>query len=93
MFADLSKILEVRDYCPRRLHATLSPAQRNRFVVELRKTLLLPLYDLLAVTHEPINDRVSRSGLDRCLPGDDALPRRPAPRISPPTRSTHATPP
>jgi hypothetical protein len=29
--------------------------------------LLLPLDDLLVVTHEFINDTVSRSGLDRCL--------------------------
>jgi len=36
-------------------------------VVELRKTLLLPLDDLLAVTHEFIHPAVSRSGLDRCL--------------------------
>jgi hypothetical protein len=36
-------------------------------VVELRRTLLLPLDDLLAVTREFINPGVSRSGLDRCL--------------------------
>jgi len=30
-------------------------------------TLLLPLDDLLAVTHEFIHPAVSRSGLDRCL--------------------------
>jgi len=36
-------------------------------VVELRKTLLLSLDDLLAVTHEFIHPAVSRSGLDRCL--------------------------
>ena len=36
-------------------------------VIELRKTLLLPLDDLLAVTREFINPNVSRSGLDRCL--------------------------
>ena len=36
-------------------------------VIELRKTLLLPLDDLLAVTHEFINPDVSRAGLDRCL--------------------------
>ena len=45
---------------------TLSPAQ-DVLVVELRRLLLLPLDDLLAVTHEFINDQVSRSGLDRCL--------------------------
>ena len=36
-------------------------------MVELCKTLLLPLDDLLAVTHESIHPAVSRSGLDRCL--------------------------
>ncbi len=36
-------------------------------VIELRKTLLLPLDDLLAVTREFIHPNVSRSGLDRCL--------------------------
>ena len=51
---------------PHTLHANLSPAQ-EAVVVELRKLLLLPLDDLLVVTHEFINDTVSRSGLDRCL--------------------------
>ena len=36
-------------------------------MVELRKILLLPLDDLLAVVHEFLNPNVSRSGLDRCL--------------------------
>jgi transposase InsO family protein len=36
-------------------------------VVQLRKTLLLPLDDLLAVTREFLCPDVSRSGLDRCL--------------------------
>ena len=36
-------------------------------VVALRKTLLLPLDDLLAVTRELIHPEVSRSSLDRCL--------------------------
>ena len=35
--------------------------------VELRRTLLLPLDDLLVVVREFINAAVSRSGLDRCL--------------------------
>jgi hypothetical protein len=51
---------------PHRLHTTLTPAQ-ELVVVELRKTLLLPLDDLLAVTREFLNPDVSRSGLDRCL--------------------------
>ncbi len=36
-------------------------------MVELRKTLRLPLDDLLAVVREFITPNVSRSGLDRCL--------------------------
>jgi hypothetical protein len=36
-------------------------------VVELRRMLLLPLDDLLAVAREFLNLDVSRSGLDRCL--------------------------
>jgi hypothetical protein len=36
-------------------------------VVELRRMLLLPLDDLLAVAREFLNPDVSRSGLDRCL--------------------------
>jgi hypothetical protein len=35
--------------------------------VELRRMLLLPLDDLLAVCREFLNPDVSRSGLDRCL--------------------------
>ena len=35
--------------------------------VVLRKTLLVPLDDLLAVVQEFLNPEVSRSGLDRCL--------------------------
>jgi len=53
-------------HCPHRLQTTLKPAQ-EALVVELRKTTLLPLDDLLAVVHEFINPAVSRSGLDRCL--------------------------
>ena len=49
---------------PHRIHATLSPVQEP--VVTLRRTLLLPLDDLLAVTREFIHPEVSRSGLDRC---------------------------
>jgi len=51
---------------PHHIHATLGPFQ-EQVVVALRETLLLPLDDLLAVTHEFINPDVSRSGLDRCL--------------------------
>ncbi len=42
----------------------MSPAQ-EAIVVELRKSLLLPLDDLVAVTKEFICSKASRSGLDR----------------------------
>jgi transposase InsO family protein/transposase-like protein len=48
------------------LATTLSKLE-ELIVIELRKTLLLPLDELLAVTREFINPKVSRSGLDRCL--------------------------
>lgn len=44
----------------------LTPAQET-VVVHLRRTLLLPLDDPLAVTREFLRQPVSRSGLDRCL--------------------------
>ena len=46
-------------------HATLFPAQ-EQLGVALRKTLLLPLDDLLAVMMST-NPVASRSGLSRCL--------------------------
>lgn len=51
---------------PKTIHATMSP-QEERIAVELRSSLLLPLDDLLAVIHQFINPKVSRSGLHRCL--------------------------
>ncbi len=53
-----------RSHTPHRLQTTLTPAQ-EAVVVELRKTLLLPLDDLLAVVREFLNPNVSRSGPDR----------------------------
>lgn len=53
-------------HTPHRLQTTLTPAQ-EAVAVALRKTLLLPLDDLLAVVREFLNPNVSRSGLDRCL--------------------------
>ena len=44
-----------------RLQTTLTPAQES-IVVELRKTLLLPLDDLLAVTREFLCAQATRSG-------------------------------
>ena len=55
-----------RSHRPHKLSTTLSPVQ-ELLTVELRRTLLLPLDDLLVVIREFINSEVSRSGLDRCL--------------------------
>lgn len=53
-------------HCPHRLKTTLSSDQ-EAIVVELRKTLLIPLDDLLVVTREFLNPAASRSGVGRCL--------------------------
>ena len=55
-----------RPHTAHRLQTTLSPGQ-EAMVVYLRRALLLPLDDLLAVTREFLCPAVSRSGLDRCL--------------------------
>ena len=55
-----------RSTTPHSLQTTLTVAQ-EAVVVELRRMLLLPLDDLLAVTREFLNPDVSRSGLDRGL--------------------------
>ena len=55
-----------RSHIAHRLQTVLSPAQ-EAIVVQLRRTLLLPLDDLLAVSREFLCPAVSRSGLDRCL--------------------------
>ncbi len=55
-----------RSHRPHNLRTTLTPAQ-EAIVVELRRTLLLPLDDLLVITREFINPAASRSALDRCL--------------------------
>jgi transposase InsO family protein len=55
-----------RSHRPENLHATLSSAEEY-VVCELRRTLLLPLDDLLVVVREFINQKMSRSALDRCL--------------------------
>ena len=57
---------EDKSHCPDKMYTTLSPEQ-ELIVVELRKTLLLPTDDLLAVTRDFINPAVSRAGLGRCL--------------------------
>ncbi len=55
-----------RSHTPRRLQTTLTPAQ-EAIVIYLRRSLLPPLDDLLAVTREFLCPDVSRSGLGRCL--------------------------
>lgn len=57
---------EDKSHTARNLQTHLTPAQ-EAIVVELRKTLLVPLDDLLAITREFICSEVSRSGLHRCL--------------------------
>ena len=55
-----------RSHTAHRLQTTLTPAQ-EAVAVSLRRTLFLPLDDLLAVVREFLNPKVSRAGLDRCL--------------------------
>jgi len=57
---------EDRSHRPHRLQSNLSEAQ-EAIVMPLRKALLLPPDDLLAVTHEFISTEISRSGLARCV--------------------------
>ena len=57
---------EDRSHTAHQLATTLTSAQ-EAVVVELRRMLLLPLDDLLAVAREFLNPDVSRSGLDRRL--------------------------
>ncbi|HCJ12610.1 MAG TPA: IS481 family transposase [Opitutae bacterium] len=53
------------------MHCSLSEAQEY-IVVELRKTFLLPLDDLLHISRKFINSTLSRSALARCLKRHDA---------------------
>jgi hypothetical protein len=55
-----------RSHTSHNLQTILTPAQ-EAVAVALRKALLLPLDDLLALVREFLNLRVSRSGLDCCL--------------------------
>ena len=57
---------EDRSHTAHRLQTTLTKAQAA-VVVELRRTLLLPLDDLLAMVREFICQAVSHSAMDRCL--------------------------
>lgn len=49
-----------------KLNTRLTPEQ-EQIVIELRRVLLLPLDDLLSITREFINPKVSRSALQRTL--------------------------
>lgn len=60
---------------PHHIQSTFSPAEEV-IVVELRKTLLLPLDDLLEVVHEFIHEECSRMALARCLRRHDLTPLR-----------------
>jgi transposase InsO family protein len=51
---------------PHKLHTTLSTVQ-EWIVCELRRMLMLPLDDLLTVTREFMNPKVSRAGIERLL--------------------------
>ncbi len=55
-----------KSHRPDRLQTTLSAIQED-IVVMLRKTLFLPLDDLLVVTKEFINSKATRSGINRTL--------------------------
>lgn len=55
-----------RSHTAHRLQTRMTPAQ-EAIAVYLRRNLLLPLDDLLAVIREFLCPTVSRSGLDRCL--------------------------
>lgn len=76
-----------RSHTAHRLQTVLTPAQ-EAIVVHLRRTLLLPLDDLLAVTREFLSPDVSRSGLDRCLRRHGAgnlnalKPQEPVPKLA-----------
>lgn len=58
--------VEDRSHRPHKLNTTLSEVQ-ELIVVELRRTFLLSLDDLLVVARAFINPDASRSGLARCL--------------------------
>ena len=55
-----------RSHRPDTLYCTLTPAQ-EAVAMEIRRTLWLPLDDLLVVVREFLNPDASRSGLARCM--------------------------
>jgi transposase-like protein len=58
--------VEDASHAPRHMNTTMTSVQEY-VVVELRKSLLLSLDELVQVTREFINPDVSRAGLARCL--------------------------
>lgn len=64
-----------RSHRPTTLHCTLTPAQ-EAVAMEIRRSLWLPLDDLLVVVREFLHPKVSRAGLMRCL-ARHGLNRRP----------------
>ncbi len=78
--------VEDRSHTAHRLQTTLTPAQ-EAVVVALRKTLWLPLDDLLVITREFIHEAASRSALSRLLRrhGISRLP------VASPTGTPHQT--
>ncbi len=82
--------VEDRSHTAHRLQTTLTPAQ-EAVVVALRRTLWLPLDDLLVVTREFLNEATSRSGLSRLLRrhGLSRLPVEGEPAVPPKTFKTY----
>ncbi len=64
-----------------RLQTVLTPAQET-VVVHLRRTLLLPLDDLLAVTREFICPNVSYVGYEPAPPWSNPRPQAPEPAVA-----------
>lgn len=58
--------VEDNSHAPHSFKKTMSDFEEF-IVIELRKKLLLPLYDLFAINHEFINPNVFRVGLDLCI--------------------------
>jgi transposase InsO family protein len=55
-----------RSTCPHRLATTISPWE-EALILELRRSLALPLDDILEAMRRCVNPKLSRSGVHRCL--------------------------
>ena len=55
-----------RSTCPHRLATTMTPCEET-LVVELRRSLALPLDDICEAMRRCVNPQLSRSGIHRCL--------------------------